>query len=153
LVTNATGSGIPSTDDISVRFMFHNGTMTGSDEPAVYPLFGQSNDLISWDEFKTQTEKIAILSDDQWCNQCGNTDGKCASSVSTSSASDSTGSSGSGSGGMSRAVAGVIGAMVTLAVTLGLEALFFLVGGFRIAKRRKGGPEMSSPAGVAEDKK
>lgn len=152
LVTNATGSGIPSTDDISVRFMFHNGTITGSHEPTVYPLFGQSNDLISWDDFKTQTEKIAILSDDQWCNQCGNTDGKCASSASTSSTSDSTGSSSSGSSGMSRAVAGVIGAMVTLAVILGLEALFFLVGGFRISKRRKGGPEMSSSAAVAEDK-
>ncbi|KAJ5191993.1 Histidine phosphatase superfamily clade-2 [Penicillium cinerascens] len=152
LVTNATGSGIPSTDDISVRFMFHNGTITGSDEPTVYPLFGQRNDLISWDDFKTQTEKIAILSDDQWCNQCGNTGGKCASSASTSSTSDSTGSSSSGSGGMSRAVAGVIGAMVTLAVILGLEALFFLVGGFRIAKRRKSGPEMSSSAAVAEDK-
>ncbi|KAJ5148466.1 Histidine phosphatase superfamily clade-2 [Penicillium atrosanguineum] len=153
LVTNATGTGIPSTDDISVRFMFHNGTITGSDEPTVYRLFGQKNDLISWDEFKTRTEKVAILSDDQWCNQCGNTDGKCASSASTSSTSDSTGSSGSSSGGMSRAVAGVIGAMVTLAVILGLEALFFLVGGFRISKRRKAGPEMISAAGVADDKK
>lgn len=153
LVTNATGSGIPSTDDISVRFMFHNGTMTGSDEPTVYPLFGQSNDLISWDDFKTQTEKVAVLSDDQWCNQCGNTDGKCASSASVSSTSDSAGSSGSGSAGMSRAVAGVIGAMVTLAVILGLEALFFLVGGFRISKHRKGGLEMSSAAAVIEDKR
>ena len=131
---------------------FHNGTITGSDEPTVYPLFGQANDLISWDEFKSQTEKVAILTDDQWCNQCGNTDGNCASSASTSSTSDSTGSSGSSSGGMSRAVAGVIGAMVTLAVILGLEALFFLVGGFRISKRRKTGPEMTSVAGAADDK-
>ncbi|KAJ6107112.1 hypothetical protein N7523_008435 [Penicillium sp. IBT 18751x] len=153
LVTNATGTGMPRTDEISVRFMFHNGTITGSDEPTVYPLFGQANNLISWDEFKTQTEKVAVLSDDQWCTQCGNTDGKCASSASTSSTSDSTGSSDSSSGGISRAVAGVIGAMVTLAVILGLEALFFLVGGFRISKRRKAGPEMVSAAGAADDKK
>ena len=53
---------------------------------------------------------------------------------------------------MSRAVAGVIGAMVTLAVILGLEALFFLIGGFRIAKRRKAGLETSAPATVTEDK-
>lgn len=153
LVTNATGTGIPSTDDISVRFMFHNGTITGSEEPTVYPLFGQSSDLISWDDFKTQTEKVAILSNDQWCNQCGNTDGKCASSATASSTSNSSGSSGSSSSGMSRAVAGVIGAMVTLAVILGLEALFFLVGGFRISKRRKAGPDMTSATGVADDKK
>lgn len=154
LVTNATGSDIPSTDEISVRFMFHNGTITGSDEPTVYPLFGQSNTLLSWNDFKTETEKFAIISDTQWCTQCGNTGGKCAGSVSISSSPNSASSSASsGSGGISRAVAGVIGAMVTLAVILGLEALFILVGGFRIAKRRKSGSEMSTVTGATEDKK
>lgn len=152
LVTNATGSGMPSTDEISVRFMFHNGTITGSDEPTVYPLFGQSSDLISWDDFKTQTEKVAVLSDAEWCSQCGNTEGKCASSIGTSSTGYSSSGSGS-SGGISRAVAGVIGAMVTLAVILGLEALFFLVGGFRISKRRKASIEMSPQTSMTEDKK
>lgn len=154
LVTNATGSGIPSTDEIGVRFMFHNGTITGSDEPTVFPLFGQSNTLLSWDDFKTETEKFAIVSDTEWCTQCGNTEGKCASSASVSSSSDSASSPGSsGSGGMSRAVAGVIGAMVTLAVILGLEALFILAGGFRIAKRRKAGSEISTTTSATEDKK
>jgi hypothetical protein len=35
------------------------------------------------------------------------------------------------------------GAMVTLAVILGLQAIFFLLGGFRIAKRNKASSEMS----------
>lgn len=142
LVTNATGTGMPSEKDLSVRFMFHNGTITGSDEPTVYPLFGQSNELLSWSDFKSGIEKIAVTNDSQWCDLCGNTDGRCSSTAASTSSSDSSSSSTSSSGGMSRAVAGVVGAMVTLAVILGLEALFFLVGGFRISKRNKGGPEM-----------
>ncbi|KAJ5177298.1 uncharacterized protein N7482_003175 [Penicillium canariense] len=152
LVTNATGTGFPSEDDISVRFMFHNGTITGSAEPTVFPLFGQSNDLLPWSDFKSGIEKIAVTSDDDWCNMCGNTDGKCASSTASTNA-DSSSSSGSNSSGMSHAVAGVIGAMVTLAVILGLEALFFLVGGFRIAKRSKAVSEMAVAAAAAEEKK
>lgn len=138
LVTNATGSGMPSTDEISVRFLFHNGTVTGGEAPTAYPLFGRSSDLISFNEFKTQTEKVAVLSTADWCNLCGNTQGKCATSASVSS-TNSTSSGSGGSSGMSRAVAGVVGAMVTLAVILGLEALFILVGGFRISKRRAAG--------------
>lgn len=152
LVTNATGGGIPSTGEISVRFMFHNGTLTGSAEPTVYPLFGQSSDLISWDDFKTQTTKIAVLSTAQWCAQCGNTQGICATYVASTSPTPTPSSSGDQSG-MSRAVAGVIGAMVTLAVILGLEALFFLVGGFRIAKRRNGGAQAGPQTRMTESPK
>jgi acid phosphatase len=54
---------------------------------------------------------------------------------------------------MSKAVAGVIGAMVTLAVILGLQALFFLVGGFRISKRNKAGPEMVTSDSASAEKK
>jgi acid phosphatase len=153
LVTNATGTGMPSESELSVRFMFHNGTMTGADEPTVYPLFGQSSDLLSWSDFKTDIEKIAVTSDAQWCDLCGNTDGKCGSTTTTTSSSDSSSSSASGSGGMSKAVAGVIGAMVTLAVILGLQALFFLVGGFRISKRNKAGPEMITSDSASAEKK
>ncbi|KAJ5706704.1 Histidine phosphatase superfamily clade-2 [Penicillium malachiteum] len=152
LVTNATGTGFPSTDEISVRFMFHNGTMTGSDEPTIYPMFGQSNELLSYSKFTSYMEAVAVTSTSQWCDMCGNTDGTCATLSSSSSSSSSSASTGS-SGGISRAVAGVIGAMVTLAVILGLEALFFLVGGFRIAKRNKGVPEMATSSDLASDKK
>ncbi|KAJ5088975.1 ATPase AAA-type core [Penicillium argentinense] len=154
LVSNATGTEFPSSDDISVRFSFHNGTVSSSSEPTVFPMFGRSEDLISWSDFVTESEKIAIASDSEWCDLCGNTEGKCSSSSSNSDATSASTDSIGGSGGVSRPVAGVIGAMVTLAVILGLEALFFLVGGFTIAKRCKGGLEMSSAAaGVVDDKK
>ncbi|KAJ5831742.1 Histidine phosphatase superfamily clade-2 [Penicillium riverlandense] len=150
LVTNASDSGIPSTDDISVRFTFHNGTLTGSDEPMAYPLFGRDTELISWSDFMSETQKIAVNSDSEWCEVCGVTTGACATSSST--ASTTADDSSAGSGGISRPVAGVIGAMVTLAVVLGLEAVFFLIGGFTIAKRRKGGV-VESTGSATEDKK
>lgn len=151
LVTNATGSSFPESKDISVRFMFHNGTITGSDEPTVYPLYGQPKTVLPWSEFVSKTKEMAVVNDNQWCQMCGNSDGKCASS-SSGSASTSSSSTG-GSGGISPAVGGVIGAMVTLAVILGLQALFFLVGGFRIAKRTKAGSQMNAASEVTEDKK
>ena len=153
LFTDADGTDFPSTSEINVRFMFHNGTMTGSDEPTVYPMFGQSSNSLTYSDFTSRMEEVAVMTTSEWCSMCGNTDGDCASSSTASSSSSSdTGSSG-GSGGISRAVAGVIGAMVTLAVILGLEALFFLFGGFRIAKRTKGGPEMAAAASEVSDKK
>ncbi len=154
LVTNATGSDFPTDkSDISVRFMFHNGTITGSSEPTTYPLYGQTSELLSWDDFSAKTKEIAVTSDDEWCTMCGNTEGKCASSGSTSGVSDSASTSSAGGPGMSLAVAGVIGAMVTLATILGLQAVFFLLGGFRIAKRSKANIEMSAPAPMEADKK
>ncbi|KAE8315543.1 histidine phosphatase superfamily [Aspergillus transmontanensis] len=133
LITDST-SGFPDPADISVRFVFHNGTITGSDEPTEFPLYGQSSATISWSEFEKQTKSIAVMSTAEWCSACGNTDGKCADPSSNSAGAESTEKK---SNEVSRPVAGVIGAMVTLAVILGLEAAFFLFGGFTIAKRRK----------------
>lgn len=55
---------------------------------------------------------------------------------------------------MSAAVNGVIGAMVTLAVVLGLEALVLLLGGLRVVskKRLAQGPVGSSPVSVGGGK-
>ncbi|KAE8354575.1 histidine phosphatase superfamily [Aspergillus coremiiformis] len=146
LITDSTAGGFPDSSEISVRFIFHNGTMTGSsDVPKEYPLYGQSSATIPWAKFVEETTKIAVTSTPEWCKVCGNTDGKCASYASNGSGSGSgSGSAGATStsgGGVSRAVAGVIGAMVTLAVIFGLEALFLLVGGFRITKKRRAGTE------------
>ncbi|PWY88055.1 phosphoglycerate mutase-like protein [Aspergillus sclerotioniger CBS 115572] len=135
LVTNSSGD-FPPTSEISVRFVFHNGTINESmsDGPTVYPLYGQSSLTIPWSDFVHRTEKIAVTSTSQWCQVCGNTNGQCAS-YSNSSDSGSTTQTKS-TNGMSRPVAGVIGAMVTLAVILGVEALFLVVGGFRVIKKR-----------------
>ncbi|KAL2828036.1 histidine phosphatase superfamily [Aspergillus cavernicola] len=153
LVTNSTSDSFPDASEISVRFAFHNGTLTGSSIPTEYNLYGQSSTVISWSTFVEETEKIAVMDTEQWCQVCGNTDGQCASSSDSSdSGSASTDSAPSGSGGISKAVAGVIGAMVTLAVILGLEALFLLVGGFRITKKGQAAVAAAAAAQVAEDK-
>lgn len=140
LVTNATVSSTayPATSDISVRFLFSNGSAAEHGLSA-YPLFAQSQTVIPWNTFVTEMDKFAIGDQDDWCKACGNSTGICASSSTASSNASSTSSGDvakSSGGGMSRAVAGVIGAFVTLAVILGLEALILLVGGLRIAKKR-----------------
>ncbi|KAL4795009.1 histidine phosphatase superfamily [Aspergillus venezuelensis] len=152
LVTNSTSESFPPTDEISVRFAFHNGTLSGFDStPVEYPLYGQESATIPWATFVEQTQKIAIVDTQQWCDVCGNTDGQCASpsngnsnSDANSASTDSTNSD----GGISKAVAGVIGAMVTLAVILGLEALFLLLGPLRLSK--KGAAAAGAAAAAAE---
>ncbi|KAH7364315.1 histidine acid phosphatase-like protein [Rhexocercosporidium sp. MPI-PUGE-AT-0058] len=135
LVTNATvtNASYPTVDDISVRFFFSNGSAAANPLTA-YPLFGQSETTLPWTKFVSEMNKFAIGDQETWCTQCGNTDGLCASTTISSSPSATPLSS---SGGMSKAVAGVIGAMVTLAVILGLEALVLLVGGFRLVNKRR----------------
>jgi acid phosphatase len=151
LVTNSTADGFPDASEISVRFLFHNGTITGSSSPSEYPLFGQSSTTIPWTDFADQTKKFAVMNDEEWCQACGNTDGQCKS-VAGGSGSGSVSAQSSGDGGVSRPVAGVIGAMVTLAVVLGLEALLLAVGGFRIAKKQKATATAVAAQQMAEDK-
>ena len=64
-------------------------------------------------------------------------------------------SSGSGSGGgVSKAVAGVIGAMVTLAVILGIEAAIMLIAGLRLVSKKRlgsgGVPNGNGDGGVTK---
>lgn len=127
LVTNSSASPFPSPTDISVRFLFHNGTVSNSSGPAEFPLFGQQNTVIPWTTFADEMQNIAIGTQNGWCTACGNTTGVCAT---TTAASVST-----REGGKSKAVAGVIGAMVTLAVVLGVEALLFFFGGLTIRRK------------------
>ncbi|KAH8602717.1 histidine acid phosphatase-like protein [Bisporella sp. PMI_857] len=140
LVTTVNASAsYPAIDDISIRFLFANGSAAAAPLTA-YPLFGQQETTLPWSTFVDEMNKFAIGDQAKWCAACGNSTGVCASTTTTGSESSSTAtsSSGSESGSMSLAVAGVIGAFVTLAVILGLEALILLAGGFRIAKKRSG---------------
>lgn len=146
LVTNSSvsSSSWPSPDDISVRFYFHNGTTSNTSEPVEYPLFNTNRSPLPWTEFVDGMNKFAISDQRSWCQACGNTTGVCSDSYlnasgdeSSSSASSVNTSSGSGSGGISRAVAGVIGAMVTLAVILLVEAAIILIGGFRLVSKKR----------------
>jgi len=127
LVTNSSVTPFPVASDISVRFLFHNGTVSNSSEPAPYPLFGQQETLLPWTTFVSEMNKFAIGNENQWCSACGNTTGVCATIQASSPSHNS----------ISTAVAGVIGAVVTLAVLLIGAALIMVVGGLRLVKRGK----------------
>jgi len=144
LVTNSSVTPFPPASDISVRFLFHNGTTSNISEPLAYPLFGQQDTLLSWSDFANGISQFSVGNQSQWCTMCGNTTGVCAASTDDGGSGSGTGSgtcdSSSGSG-ISNAVAGVIGAMVTLAVILLIEGLIILAGGFRlVSKKRKNRP-------------
>ena len=152
LVTNSTSDGFPAEDEISVRFLFQNGSASvDGPMPTEFPLFGQSETVLPWTDFMAKMNEFAISSDGEWCEACGNSTGSCASG--DVSVSSPTNGSGSGSGGLSNAVTGVIGALVTLGVILGVEALILIVGGFRLTKRNGkasagGSPEAEKKASV-----
>ncbi|KEF54923.1 acid phosphatase [Exophiala aquamarina CBS 119918] len=154
LVTNATvnATSFPSADDISVRFYFHNGTTSESSEPREFPLFGTGRSPLSWSEFTGGMAKFSISGQEQWCTACGNSTGVCSSSaLGDGDANVGSTSNNNGSGGISKAVAGVIGAMVTLGVVLGAELLILLVGGFTLVSKKKlnrTSSTESAPAGM-----
>ena len=156
--TTVSSTSYPSNDDIYVRFLFHNGTTSNISVPANYPLFGSGQEAIGWNDFATGMNKFAVGTTEEWCTSCGNSTGSCAafaSSSSTGSNSTTAGETLKKSGnGLSPVVNGVIGAMVTLAVVLGLEALALAVFGLRVVSKkslaaRGGSASPSEASGIA----
>jgi hypothetical protein len=120
-----------SEDDLTVRFLWSNGTAAETGGLKAYPLFGQQNTNISWNDFKTGINKFAVANTSDWCTTCGNTDGSCASNTTASASSEKS----SSHSNITRPVAGVIGALVTLGVIFIVEALVMLLGGLRLVKK------------------
>ena len=138
LFTNVAAQPFPKTEDIKVRFLWHNGTTGNTSTPTPYPLFGQSELALSWADFASGMDKFAIGDQADWCAACGNRTGVCAvPSSSSSSGGQQQQDGGKSGGGLSRPVAGVIGAVVTLAVVLGVEGLVLLVLGLRVVGKRR----------------
>ncbi|KAI1755019.1 putative histidine acid phosphatase [Xylaria castorea] len=141
LVTNATvtsgAAGYPGADDISVRFLFSNGSAADL-PPTAYPLFGQRETVLPWNTFVSEMGKFAVGDTPDWCRVCGVTTGSCASASTGSNSGGGDGASGTKAGngnGISLPVAGVIGALVTLAVVLGAEALIYFLSGLTFVKK------------------
>ncbi|KAI1115212.1 phosphoglycerate mutase-like protein [Nemania sp. NC0429] len=140
LVTNATvggpGKSYPGPDDISVRFLFSNGSAAQL-APRAYPLFGQGETLLPWTRFLSEMNKFAVSDTADWCRVCGVTTGACASKSSGSgSGSDGNGATPAPkSSPLSVPVAGVVGALVTLAVVLGVEALIYVLSGMTLIRK------------------
>lgn len=101
---------------------------------------------MSWTDFTNGMNKFAIGSQTGWCKACGNSTGVCASADTSPSSGAKMGSSG-GSSGPSKAVCGVIGALVTLVVILSIEALLWLF----VVRPKRRRTNTSSEASVARE--
>ncbi|UZP38128.1 hypothetical protein NXS19_005944 [Fusarium pseudograminearum] len=114
-----------STDDLQVRFLFRNGSDDGT-PLSQFPLFGQARDGMSWATFVKEIQKRSITTVSSWCKMCGSTEDFCVAALKGDSASPASAGSSSGSG-ISNAVAGVIGALVTLGVVAICGLTIFLI--------------------------
>ncbi|KAG8168277.1 hypothetical protein KVR01_003966 [Diaporthe batatas] len=154
LVTNATVSGADAPtrvnpDDVSVRFLFANGSASDSTPAQEYPLFGQSETTLPWSDFVTNMQKFAIGDTQSWCKACGNSTGVCASASSSGSGSDDSGASASSSSrGLSPGAAAAVGVCSLLGLVL-LLILGAALAGFRVVKKGRRGAEPQ--AAVAEE--
>ena len=116
----------PPSSEMFVRFFLHNGT-DSSTEFVPYSLFGTgpSNTYLPWNTFAEEVGTFAVQSVQEWCVLCN------ADSVFCSGVLDRNDSTSSPKKyAVSPAVAGVIGAVVTLAV-IGLLALGLFLYGLR----------------------
>ena len=117
--------------DVRVRFFFANGEASRVGLRQV-PLFGQEVMNLAWPDFEAGMTKFAVRDRKAWCEACGETTGVCSLYDTLSNGSPS---SGNGSNGISTVVAGVIGAIVTLVVILGIQTLVMLLGGLKVVKK------------------
>lgn len=116
-------TSFPSVADLRVRFLFRNGSTEG-EAPTVYPLFGDQEQSTPYNVFVSKMKEFAITSPEQWCSTCRSDALFCQAY----SAQDNVSESGNTHSGISNAVAGAIGAMVTLGVvSLAASAVFFFL--------------------------
>ncbi|KAL5341614.1 histidine phosphatase superfamily [Aspergillus crustosus] len=133
----------PDPSQLYVQFLLRNGTGA---QFVPYPLFGHgpSKTAIPFSEFQAEMQKLAIGTTADWCQRCNSSAVFCSGVV---NAAKPTSRFHNDKGGMSNAVAGVIGAVVTIAV-LALSAL-----GFLAYKRRTKWQRRSSLGGFKGDSK
>ncbi|RPB09120.1 phosphoglycerate mutase-like protein [Morchella conica CCBAS932] len=119
------------TEDLYVRFLFRNGTNSDIKE---YPLFGNTDVVVSWNDFNEKMASIAVDSVSEWCTLCSSDESIC--SIDSDKSVDTADTTDTKSGGISKAVAGVIGALVALAV-VGLVLAVAMIGcGLRFVSRK-----------------
>ncbi|KAF5234925.1 hypothetical protein FAUST_7356 [Fusarium austroamericanum] len=114
-----------STDNLHVRFLFRNGSDDGT-PLSQFPLFGQAREGMSWTIFVKEMQKRSINTVSSWCTMCGSTEDFCVAALKGDSASPASAGS-SSSSGISNAVAGVIGALVTLGIVAICGLTIFLI--------------------------
>ncbi|TPX23793.1 hypothetical protein DIZ76_013136 [Coccidioides immitis] len=131
LVTDSSSSSFPDPSDISVRFLFNNGSIPYGSKPSEFALFNQPKTVLPWSEFSGLMEKISLSSKEEWCKACGSTSGECAPNRLGAEPLITQ------DRGLSTTQAGVVGAMITMGAILAAQALFMLIGGFRFVRKSK----------------
>jgi hypothetical protein len=129
----------PSSDELFVRFLFRNGT--DDNAPMVqYPLFGRGNSQVdmSWREFVNGMSDFSLDTIVDWCTSCEAVNLFCEAIEENVSNSTSEGNSvtASHNNSVSPAIAGVIGATVTLGVGI-LTGIILCLFGFRVNYRER----------------
>jgi hypothetical protein len=138
-----TAPPIPDLNNLFVRFLFRNGSnpLSGDEftvNPPIqsYPIFnhGPSGTVMPWNDFQTAMANIAMNNVATFCQVCQAPTLYCLEFLEPSSTTSPAAKHSS----ISPVVAGVIGAMVTLAtIILATLAIFFLAGRrFQFAKNR-----------------
>lgn len=153
-------TSFPSSDELYIRFLFQNGS---SADPVTFPLFSHSPSqaYLPLSDFMTSLQDFMIMSVQDWCTTCASAADFCINSTSfgDGGSGSSSGQSSSSRDGIHPAVAGVIGAIVALAVVgllLGLAMFLFGVRFYRIHRKRrsqlngfKGGEKLASDQDLA----
>lgn len=122
----------PTSDNLYVRFLLRNGTENATTfQP--YSLFGHSPSLtsLSYSEFRSELETFAVGSIPEWCIQCN------AESMFCTGVLDQNHLTSKPKKTMAPAVAGVIGAVVTLVVVAITAAILLFFCGMHKGKSRK----------------
>jgi hypothetical protein len=126
-------SAFPDPEDLYVRFYFQNGTDFDGSVQA-YPMFGRgpSGTDMPWFDFQNMMSRIMTNALSDWCDQCNNVSPTlfCVG-IDENVINITMEGRNSAHHGLSPAVAGVIGAVVTLAVAALLFAIAMLLGGIR----------------------
>lgn len=153
----ANATAYPGTDDLWVRFLFRNGT--DPDTPLLsYPLFDRGNSAVdmAWSDFETGMNTISLPEIGTWCETCGSLAMFCSAfeenlTNSTTGGSGSNNTSTVSSTGISPTIAGVLGAVATIAFFVLFFSLAVLCGGLRVY--RNGSKRQSSLGGFKGAKK
>ncbi len=157
--TTSNGDTIyPDPDNLNVRFFYRPDTDADS-EINQYGLFNNDTEVLNmtYTAFANAMGAIGVPSVAEWCHLCNGVSVFCPGLLENTQYSDGSGGGGSSSGssagkssGMVPAVAGVIGALVALAV-VGLAVLAaMLIGGVRfyVAGKHAGSGGMEDGAAV-----
>lgn len=140
----------PDRSNMYVRFLFQNGT---DGELIGYPLFGRPNSeiIMSLDDFETGMESIQTVSIENWCSTCNSYSIFCPAFDDDGTEDTPSGSgilSPSGKHSLSPVVAGVIGAVIALALVGLILAILVVFVGVRCFRRNRRRSELGGFKGA-----